>query len=127
MENRPSENAFGPIGGRRRRDSTPTRVRGNEGPMQIGSDEEIERESTLGEGDGDQIPSTVILPERGELTGDEMVGVRGLLQLLRRRLAYIIERSHGTEFLSEQWWDNIDQIEAIGNSIEIIRREFRSD
>lgn len=119
------ENTFGPIGEGRRRNNSPTRVPGDEESMQVGSSQETELASSLGESTGESTTSNVILPERGDIDGDEMVVVRRFIGILRRRLAALTAECHEVQFLSEEWWELINTIETIGNTIETLRRGFQ--
>jgi len=124
MEPIEREDSNMPAGERGGRDIAPTRLFGDEESMQTGSDEETERESSLGSGEGIEEASNLILPERGDIDGNEMVAIRGLLSVLRRRMADLAVRSRQTTFLDDEWWECINEIEVVGNTIEALRRTF---
>ena len=55
----------------------------------------------------------------------EMVAVRRLIRVLQRRAAILSEDSLREEFLSEEWWRCVNEVEIIQDTIQAIRRAFR--
>lgn len=88
--------------------------------LQTNPNEEINPQSTLGEGERNTLTSNVILPEDGELPGDTMVAMREWYRNLRREFSRIINRATEVEFLTEEWWELIDEAETIQHTAETI-------
>lgn len=82
--------------------------------------QEIAAARTFGEGPRNQRASNVILPEAGELPGDAMVAIRIWCRNLSREFSNVIDRAAREEFLSEQWWEAIDEAETISNTRETL-------
>ena len=106
---------------------TPTRLFGDEESCTPFSSQETESESTLGGSEGIPSTSNIVLPERGDIDGSEILAVRRLLCKIRRRITYLVTKSHELTFLDDEWWECINEIEALGNTIQALQREYRSD
>lgn len=91
-------------------------------PSTPGSIEEIEHPGPLGEDDGNTVTSNLILPERGELTGEENVAVRQLLDIISRRLSILLGMYSGAREEDED--EILDRIEACRYSRNAVDREF---
>lgn len=102
-----------------------TRLSGNETASTISSNEEATSQSTLGESEGDQTRLHYILPERGDLTGYDLGMARQYLKMLYKRRGILIQEANGLPLGSDDWYERIDEITALCDSIEAIRREFR--
>lgn len=111
-------------GGRPRNRASPGLHR-NQDPSPTSISEEISAARTFGNRPRAQGPVHVVLPERGELPGDQMVALRGWYTSLQREFSNIIERCTNTEFLSDEWWELIDEAETCNNTAETILRFIR--
>lgn len=108
------------VRGGRPRNSPSTGIPGSQVPSPTSISEEISAARTFGNRPRAQGPVHVILPERGELPGDTMVVLREWYRKLQHEFSAIIERCTNEEFLSEQWWDLIDEAETVNNTAETI-------
>ena len=125
MEQGQNQNTMRSTGAGDQWNYTPTRVPRSQATNSPQSVEEFEFESPLGESQRQQIPSNPILPETREFVGGEMVAVRRLIRVLQRRAAILAEDSLREEFLSEEWWRCVNEVEIVQDTIQAIRRAFR--
>lgn len=108
------------VRGGRPRNRASAGVPRNEIPSPSSVAQEIAAARSFGEGPRNQRTSNVILPEAGELPGDAVVAIRSWCVNLSREFSNVIERAAREEFLSEQWWDAIDEAETISNTRETL-------
>jgi len=109
----------------RRRNASPPSLRRDEESVQNVRPQENTTESSFGEGEWASNEVHPILPQRGDFTEDEMVAARKWITLLRRRLTIVAREAHGHTLGGEEWGECIDEITALSDSIEAVKREFR--
>ena len=105
--------------------NAPPRVPRMERSESISSVQEAVPTGTLGEGPWGPSRLHYVLPEAGELTGDEMVEARRWLTILRGRITELSEEARRQPPGEEQWYEIIDEITATSHSIDALRRIFR--
>lgn len=114
-----------PDGDRGRGDSTPPRVhRIEDVPSAPVAKKQLKPESPLGTTQGFQSPSNQVLHERREPT-IEPAAVSAIDQFMgrssARRMRLLVELA-GLDPDDDRYWELIDEIDAIQNSRELIRR-----
>lgn len=115
------------VRGGRERYTTPTRVRGNEEPMQIDSDEETDTAGSPGSVSGFQRASNNVLREGGswiEWRPDEILAYRGAIRRIRDILSRLVGELSELDWGTDEWMYKWDEIEIASNSLETITREF---
>lgn len=93
--------------------------------MQAGSIETITPQSSPRGVEGFPVPGNELLFE-GDNRGPTVVALRRGIGIFRQRMADLIDNSHGIEFCSDEWWAILEQISAIGDTLEALRRELRN-
>lgn len=125
MDQRQDQSNGVPNGEGRRRNNSPTGVYGGQESTETSSYEEVNSESSLGEGTGVQGPVHHVLPEGGDFTAEEIHVGRQYLAMLRALLKGRLEEIARRDIGSEEWYEGVDEITAIYDSIHAVRREFR--
>lgn len=108
------------VRGGRPRNRASTGLPGNEEPSPTSITEEITAARSFGNRPRAQGPMHVILPEAGELPGDSLLAIRSWCINLQREFSAVIDRATREEFLSEGWWECIDEAETISNTRETL-------
>lgn len=108
------------VRGGRARNRTPSNIPRDEIPSPTSISEEISAARSYGGRQRAQGPMHVILPEAGELPGNAVVEIREWCRKLSEQFSEVIDRCTREEFLSEQWWDLIDEAETISNTRETL-------
>lgn len=125
MDQRNSETHGVPNGAGGGGNTTPTGVHRDETASEASSTQETSTQSTSGESQGNQTRVHCILPERGDLTGYDLGMARQYLKMLYQRRSVLIQTVNGLPIGSDEWYEGIDEITALCDSIEALRREFR--
>lgn len=104
----------------RQRNRASTRVSGTQTTSTTDVLEAMATQSALRESTGQSRTSNVILPERGELPGDTVLAMRQWYRDLQREFSRLVNEATRVEFISEEWWELLNQIEIIADTSETI-------
>lgn len=116
-----------PAGDGGERYTTPPRLPRDEIPGAPRRHEEDSPSRAFGEIEGDEGTSNIILPERGEFTRDDLESIRWIIDHLNWRRRRAIAESRTEQLGSEEWFQCIDEVTALCDTIQTLRREFRNN